>query len=175
MEFLGFGFPLYFIFTKYSIILLLLQIVTYSALSISWALQTSYDICEQGAIRELPNHYEGRCTSWLLKFMRTELDVTRDEIILRFTSFFIHLRGLIYMRDMIRKTNDYYDERTTSLSDYSVLLRNLPNEIGTDKRIREFMRTGMRKDGEGEEKVNEFKVEELVLLNDLEEFYKLKD
>lgn len=30
---------------KYSIILLILQIVTYSALSISWALETSYDIC----------------------------------------------------------------------------------------------------------------------------------
>lgn len=45
LEFLGFGFPLYFIFTKYCIILLILQIVTYSALSISWALETSFDIC----------------------------------------------------------------------------------------------------------------------------------
>lgn len=79
--------------------------------------------------------------------MRTELDVTRDEVILRFTSFFVHLMGLIYMRDMIRKTNDYYNERTASLSDYSVLIRNLPNEVGADKRIREFMRVGMRKEG----------------------------
>lgn len=55
LEFLGFGFPLYFIFTKYAIILLMLQIVTYSALSICWALNTSVDICDEGHIRELPH------------------------------------------------------------------------------------------------------------------------
>jgi hypothetical protein len=76
--------------------------------------------------------------------MRTELEVSHDEVILRLISFLIHLVGLVYMRDMIRKTNDYYDERTTSLSDYSVLFRNLPKKLGTEKRIREFLREGFR-------------------------------
>lgn len=41
--------------------------------------------------------------------MRTELEVTREEIVLRWSSFLIHLMALLYMRDTIKKTNDYYD------------------------------------------------------------------
>jgi hypothetical protein len=74
--------------------------------------------------------------------MRTETIVTRGEIILRFSSFLIHLMALMYMRDTIRKTNDYYDERTTSLSDYSILMSNLPKKINTEKKIRDFFRDG---------------------------------
>jgi hypothetical protein len=113
----------------------------------------------------LPNGGEGVCTSWLIRFMRTESHVSRDEIILRLSSFLIHLMGLIYMRDTIKKTNDYYDERTTSLSDYSILISNLPKQAGTDHKIREFMRAGVEKP---------FKVEELVILNHLEDFYNLR-
>lgn len=139
LEFLGFGFPLYFIFIKYAIALLLLQIVTYAALSISWALQHSDDICNGGAVRHLPGGYEGQCTSWVIKFMRTEESVSGQEIVLRFCAFLMQMVGLAYMRDVIRKTNEYYDERTTSLSDYSILLCNLPKKDGMKNRLREFL------------------------------------
>lgn len=72
IEFIGFGFPLYFIFIKYAIIILLLQIVAYNILSLDWAVLASFDICEQAHVRELPNHHEGVCTSWLIKLIRTE-------------------------------------------------------------------------------------------------------
>jgi hypothetical protein len=47
--------------------------------------------------------------------------------------------ALAYLRDVIRKTNEYYDERTTSLSDYSILLCNLPKKEGMKNRLREFL------------------------------------
>jgi hypothetical protein len=36
--------------------------------------------------------------------------------------------ALLYMRDKIRKTNEYYDERSTNYSDFSLLVQNLPNK-----------------------------------------------
>lgn len=37
LELIGFGFPLYYVFFKYCILLLLLLICTYSAISLFWA------------------------------------------------------------------------------------------------------------------------------------------
>jgi hypothetical protein len=69
----------------------------------------------------------------------------------------IQLLGLIYIRDMLRKTNDYYDERTTSLSDYSVIISYLPKQLGLEGKIKSFLKKGI----EG----GSFKAEEMVLLN----------
>lgn len=44
-EFLGFGFPLFYVFLKNCIILLLLSICSYSALSLYWAFHNNYDWC----------------------------------------------------------------------------------------------------------------------------------
>jgi hypothetical protein len=57
---------------------------------------------------------------------------------------------------MISKTRKYYNERSTMISHYSVMLANLPQEAGADKRIREFMRTALG---------TEYKVEDLILIN----------
>jgi hypothetical protein len=48
LEFLGFGFPLYFVFLKYSIILLVLQIASSNALSLYWGYQSTYGLCFNG-------------------------------------------------------------------------------------------------------------------------------
>ena len=45
------------------------------------------------------------------------------EIVLRITSFVIHLALLIYIRDTIWKLNQYFDERSCTLSDYAVKLK----------------------------------------------------
>jgi hypothetical protein len=133
---LGFGFPLYFIFNKYAIILLILQIVSYSALSLYWAVESTYDICEENGFRALPNGKKGVCTSWLIKFVRSEPSVSDEELILRICSFAIHLLGLIYIRDMISKTRKYYNERSTLISHYSIMISNLPKQTKIDKKIR---------------------------------------
>lgn len=60
-------------------------------------------------------------------------------MILRIASFVIHMLALIYIRDNIRKTIEYYDEKTTSLSDYSFLIKNLPKKKGIQGDIRRFV------------------------------------
>jgi hypothetical protein len=45
LEFLGFGFPLYFIFIKYCIVLILVLIVTYSGISLFWGIQNTLQFC----------------------------------------------------------------------------------------------------------------------------------
>lgn len=37
------------------------------------------------------------------------------------------------------KTLEYYDERTTSLSDYSLIVKNLPMKDGIQKGIKDFI------------------------------------
>ena len=75
------------------------------------------------------------CTSWMVKLARIQTSVSSGEIVTRVTSFFIQLSCLIYLRDLVIKTRNYYDERTTSLSDYSIMVENLPPKEGNKKRI----------------------------------------
>jgi hypothetical protein len=58
---------------------------------------------------------------------------------MRITSFIIHLFTLLYIRDNILKTKEYYDERTTSLSDFSFIIKNLPLKDGIQQNIRDFV------------------------------------
>ena len=51
----------------------------------------------------------------------------------------MQLGSLLYIRDLITKTRNYYDERTTSLSDYSLILHNLPKRKGTRKNLIKFL------------------------------------
>ena len=52
---------------------------------------------------------------------------------MRISTWILQLIYLIYARNNLRKTAHYYDERTTSLSDYSILIKNLRPQ----KKIRE--------------------------------------
>ena len=61
---------------------------------------------------------------------------------MRITSFFLQLCTLIYLRDLIIKTRNYYDERTTSLSDYSIIVYNLPQKQGNRKKMVNFLSSG---------------------------------
>ena len=74
--------------------------------------------------------------SWLIRFVRTEEYVTTEEIVLRCTSFALQLLLLIYVRDTIRKTKDYYSERNTCLANYSILITNIPRQAGVDKKVK---------------------------------------
>jgi hypothetical protein len=135
---LGFGFPLYYIFLRYCIILVLILICSYSAVSLYWGIKASSAFCSH---RRLGGGSEGdlHCTSFLIIFSRIEDHVDGAEMILRIASFVIHMLALIYIRDNIRKTIEYYDEKTTSLSDYSFLIKNLPKKKGIQGDIRRFV------------------------------------
>lgn len=43
------------------------------------------------------------------------------------------------MRDLIVKTIEYYDEKTTSLSDYSIQIKDIPLQDKVQSKINEFI------------------------------------
>jgi hypothetical protein len=135
--------------------------VSYSVLSLYWAVESTHELCSEGEEHLLPSGHEGRCHSWLIMFMRAETVVTTKESLLRICSFIIQLLGLIYIRDTILKTLKYYEERNTLISDFAVIFMNLPQEAGSIGKIRSFLAAL-----EGE-----YEVEELIVLNSLEEFF----
>ena len=49
--------------------------------------------------------------------------VDNAEVMTRVLSFVVQMGVLLYIRDLISKTRNYYDERTCSLSDYSILAK----------------------------------------------------
>jgi hypothetical protein len=63
-----------------------------------------------------------------------------EEQILRIISFIMHLGFLIYMRDKIMKLEAYYDERSTTLTDYSIIIKNIPKQKKLQAKLHEFFR-----------------------------------
>ncbi len=57
---------------------------------------------------------------------------------MRITGFIITLLTLTFMRDHLYKTEQYYDERRCSMSDYSIILSNLPKVKGVQNILKTF-------------------------------------
>lgn len=104
LEFLGFGFPLYFVFIKYCIVLLLILIASYNFITLYWAIIFSNALCATQSIDT-----QAICTNTMVKWSRIEPIVTQQEIMLRISSFCIQMALLIYIRDLLTKTRAYYD------------------------------------------------------------------
>lgn len=130
LEFLGFGFPLFYVFLKYCIILLLVSITSYNGIALYWAITESEATCQSLA---------NGCTSFMVEISRIEMHVSNGEVVIRVCSFIIQLAVLMYIRDLIGKTRSYYDERTCSLSDYSIIVYNLPKRTGTRRNLLKFL------------------------------------
>ncbi len=64
----------------------------------------------------------------MLFYSRLEKDIDYNEMLIRFSSFMIHLLLLIYMRDKLVKLKEYFDERITSPSDYTLLMVKIPEK-----------------------------------------------
>jgi len=62
---------------------------------------------------------------------------------LRVSTFIIVMFTLLFIRDTIYKTEQYYDERRCSLGDYSLILSKLPNVDGIQSSIRRFFNEGL--------------------------------
>jgi len=60
---------------------------------------------------------------------------------MRLCSFFIHVLGLLYIKDKISKAWEYYDEMESDPSDYAVLVKNIPPGInGVKGRFNNFFK-----------------------------------
>ena len=112
------------------------------------------------------------CSSALVSISRIDSTVTMEEDILRISSFIIHLCTLIYIRDLITKTESYYDERTCSLSDYSMLLVGLPEKPGHKRNLIKFL-DQLRLAGDSTQDM--YEITSLTFLPEYAEFYRLKE
>ena len=70
---------------------------------------------------------------------------------LRILGFLFHMVALIGIRNMLVKEEQYYDERTCSLSDYSLIVSNLPDCYGTGRMVRELFKAEFKKESEVKE------------------------
>lgn len=68
---------------------------------------------------------------------------------------------LVYIRDKILKLHEYYDERRCSLSDFSIILKNIPPHVNPQKNIKNFF---------FEEFESPHEIKQLVLMPYLQEF-----
>ncbi len=66
--------------------------------------------------------------------------ISEDEKMLRITSFVLQIMVLLYIRDILRKTSQYYDEREISPADFSILVENLPKCEQITKKINSFLK-----------------------------------
>jgi hypothetical protein len=51
--------------------------------------------------------------------------------------------ALLYIRNRVTKLEEYYDERTTSLSDYSIIIKGLPRAKGIQKTLNSFSKSNL--------------------------------
>lgn len=86
LEFLGFGFPLFYIFLKNCMILLLIAICSYNAISLKKAFDTNYTLCHEQS-STLPAHRRllggtaaatGGCFTFMIEMSRTEREVSSE-------------------------------------------------------------------------------------------------
>lgn len=71
---------------------------------------------------------------------RTDKTQKDYEIVLRIGSFIIHVLALLYIKDKILKTWKYYDERESDLSDYAIIVKNIPEKTtGVRQRLTDLI------------------------------------
>ena len=114
----------------------MVDICSYNAMEMYWAISENSEYC---------NELEHGCTSFMVRFARIIGKVDNPEIVARVFAFALHLVVLLYIRDLMAKTRSYYDERTCSLSDYSILLKNLPQKKGTRAKLGNLLSNGLGK------------------------------
>ena len=156
LSFLGFGVPLYYLFIKYCVVLVLLLIVTDGIVSIYQAYQTNSLSCQSyytphttvnplSKLRTIttPNASQTLmadqmallCGSFYLRMASLQKKTGTPEILLRISAFIIHLVFLIYIKISLFHTGEYYNQITIDLADYSVIFRNLPTNVHNKRTI----------------------------------------
>ena len=78
------------------------------------------------------------CNDFLVEIASLDPKVTDQELIIRIGSFAIQLAMLLFIRNRLTKNMSYYRERETTLSDYSVLIKELPKVPGIKKKVKKL-------------------------------------
>jgi hypothetical protein len=109
---------------------------------------------------------EGIDCGFMLYLSRINENVDNAEVVVRVFSFVVQLGVLLYIRDLISKTRNYYDERTCSLSDYSIIVTNIPERPGMRARLTSFLSNGLSKP---------YSPHQVTFLPEYEDFYQMED
>ncbi len=80
------------------------------------------------------------CASYYVYLASIGDYLPRQVIILRVVGLLITIAFFIYMRDSLSKLIGYYDERNTTFSDYSVIMKYVPNK----ENIKESLKKGLQ-------------------------------
>jgi hypothetical protein len=100
---------------------------------------------------------------------RTDKKQKDYEIVLRIGSFIIHVLALLYIKDKIIKTWAYYDEMESDLSDYAVIIKNIPDGMTNIKeRLSNFIEKEIV-----DESGKPFEIHEIILIPDSEKVHHL--
>jgi hypothetical protein len=100
---------------------------------------------------------------------RTDKHLKDYETVLRIGSFIIHVLTLLYIKDKISKTWEYYDEMESDLSDYAVMVKNIPEGMsGIRERLKNFLTRDI-KDEEGKP----YEIYEIILVPNAEKVHHL--
>jgi hypothetical protein len=145
------------VFVKYCIILLVVSTASYNAIVLYWAIGDSTLLCAE---------LEFGCSSFMVQLAKISPVVDNAEVVVRCFSFVIQLMMLVYIRDIITKTKNYYNERTVSLSEFSIIATGLPKKSGTRRNLEKFL-----------EKCFDFphKAYAITFLPEYEEFYAMEE
>jgi hypothetical protein len=102
----------------------------------------------------------------MIYLSRINSTVDGAEVLIRIFSFVVQLGILLYVRDLITKTRNYYDERTCSLSDYSIIITNLPEKKGMRASLTNFLQSSLPKS---------YKAYQVTFLPEYEQFYQMEE
>lgn len=84
--------------------------------------------------------HEIECTGWMIHLSRIEKELAIEEELIRFSSFFIHLILLVYIRERLTKMKYYFDERSASPSDFAVFIKNMPPQTNQRRELVRVLR-----------------------------------
>ncbi len=143
-------------FVKYCIVLLLVTICCENALEIYWSIIENEANCSE----------KGIDCGFMLSLSRLSNRVDNADVVVRVFSFVVQLGVLLYIRDLISKTRNYYDERTCSLSDYSILVTNIPERPGMRARLTHFLTTALPKP---------YTPHQITFLPEYQDFYQMEE
>jgi hypothetical protein len=132
---LGYAYPLFFKFLHYVLMLVFLQICSYNIIELLNGMQYSRQYCE-----EVPGaKYEGPiCSAFFVQLASLNPLVTGQEVALRLTSFVLQLFMLVYIRNKMIKTSDYYNERNLTIAKYTVIVKGLPSLQSTRSQMEQL-------------------------------------
>lgn len=103
-------------------------------------MENNFDFCHGSG--ELPGRRlaELRCYTIFVNAARIDATVTNYEEVLRIISWVVHFFGLMYIRNRLVKLEKYYNERTASFVDFSIIIKGLPKVTGIQNTLRKFFR-----------------------------------